>query len=354
MKRIDCSELVFLNDAIYQATKKILADALPGADPTWLALSAQALFQDVAGGSQDAVIATLQQANQAIAGRESTLAKDGSYRIQDEQLAAPPAVFRALPLVPMFAPGRPVFYLNPQGDDVGHTRVFAPPRSGKSILDFDGIKAIGKDAATVIHASANNKISMAEEPREQQAADALATIIRTPAAPGIDLTPFRELADAWQKESSEALGQFPPIEGNHRSQMIRLGKCATKLHNLIDASPKGGSDPWRGLYASDRTPNRDEYGCFYHPDIPSWDDEREESIAPLLKAQGFDLQCVTGDFSDEAMEEGGERYWQEMRSWNPEPNGDGWRLVAIYDTEDGPYAMFVKPLAQASDAEVRP
>lgn len=63
----------------------------------------------------------------------------------------------------------------------------------------------------------------------------------TPAAPGIDLTPFRELADAWQKESSEALGQFPPIEGNHRSQMIRLGKCATKLHNLIDASPKGAT-----------------------------------------------------------------------------------------------------------------
>lgn len=66
-----------------------------------------------------------------------------------------------------------------------------------------------------------------------------AHVASTLAAPGIDLTPFRELADAWQKESSEALGQFPPIEGNHRSQMIRLGKCAHKLHNLIDASPKG-------------------------------------------------------------------------------------------------------------------
>lgn len=119
-------------------------------------------------------------------------------------------------------------------------------------------------------------------------------------------------------------------------------------------SPKGGRDPWRGLYAPERAPNRDEYGCFYHPDIPSWDDEREESIAPLLKAHGFDFQCVPGDFSDEAMEEGGERYWQEMREWNPEPEGDGWRLVAIYDTEDGPYSMFVKPLAQAGDAEVQP
>ncbi|MGE8218585.1 MAG: hypothetical protein ACN6OU_02380 [Stenotrophomonas acidaminiphila] len=120
------------------------------------------------------------------------------------------------------------------------------------------------------------------------------------------------------------------------------------------ASTDGGGDPWHGLYAPERAPNRDEYGCFYHPDIPSWDDEREESIAPLLKAQGFDLQCVPGDFSDEAMEEGGERYWQEMREWNPEPEGDGWRLVAIYDTEDGPYSMFVKPLAQAGDAEVQP
>ncbi|MTI73312.1 MAG: hypothetical protein FH747_06580 [Stenotrophomonas sp.] len=126
-----------------------------------------------------------------------------------------------------------------------------------------------------------------------------------------------------------------------------------ELRQLQD-SPKGGSDPWRGLYAPERAPNRDEYGCFYHPDIPSWDDEREESIAPLLKAQGFDLQCVPGDFSDEAMEEGGERYWQEMREWNPEPEGDGWRLVAIYDTEYGPYSMFVKPLAQAGDAEVQP
>lgn len=90
MKLIDCSELVFLNDAIYQATKKILADALPDADPTWLALSAQALFQDVAGVSKNDVIATLQQANQVIADRESTLDKDGSYRVQGEVMVIGP------------------------------------------------------------------------------------------------------------------------------------------------------------------------------------------------------------------------------------------------------------------------
>lgn len=171
----------------------------------------------------------------------------------------------------------------------------------------------------------------------------------TPAAPGIDLTPLWRLSDAWLKEP-EGERQSP---GENRLRWAMAKELRDAL-TLLDASPKGGSDPWRGIYAPERAPNRDEYGCFYHPDIPSWDDEREESIAPLLKAQGFDLQCVPGDFSDEAMEEGGERYWQEMREWNPEPEGDGWRLVAIYDTEDGPYSMFVKPLAQAGDAEVQP
>lgn len=167
---------------------------------------------------------------------------------------------------------------------------------------------------------------------------------RTPAAPGIDLSEVPRYTLAHGDFTSEMLE-------HSQGAWVRLGDVESAL---LDASPKGGSDPWRGLYASERTPNRDEYGCFYHPDIPSWDDEREESIAPLLKAQGFDLQCVPGDFSDEAMEEGGERYWQEMREWNPEPEGDGWRLVAIYDTEDGPYSMFVKPLAQTGDAEVQP
>ncbi|GEM_PF-2524242 len=187
--------------------------------------------------------------------------------------------------------------------------------------------------------------------------------MQPPAAPGIDLEPLRDAA-MQLIESVRDLGhhggcrcwQYGAAEERCDCGLTTARKEADALESALaqaDASPKGVSDPWRGLYAPERAPTRDEYGCFYHPDIPSWDDEREESIAPLLKAQGFDLQCVPGDFSDEAMEEGGERYWQEMREWSPEPVGDGWRLVAIYDTEDRPYAMFVKPLAQAGDVEVR-
>lgn len=36
--------------------------------------------------------------------------------------------------------------------------------------------------------------------------------------------------------------------------------------------------------------------------------------------------------------------------WEPAlPDGDGWRVVAIYDTEDGPAAMFVRERQSASE-----
>ncbi|MFK3846647.1 hypothetical protein [Stenotrophomonas sp. NPDC078853] len=105
------------------------------------------------------------------------------------------------------------------------------------------------------------------------------------------------------------------------------------------------TDPWRGLYAVERLPQRCEYGELIHPDLPTWPDDREEALDKLVSAQGFDFVVVAGDFTDEALENGDELYWEEMRAWNPEaPEGD-WRLAWMGDTEDGPYAWFVRPMA---------
>ena len=37
--------------------------------------------------------------------------------------------------------------------------------------------------------------------------------------------------------------------------------------------------------------------------------------------------------------------WTDVvKQWEPQsPDGEGWFLVAIYDTEDGPYACFGRP-----------
>ena len=107
------------------------------------------------------------------------------------------------------------------------------------------------------------------------------------------------------------------------------------------------ADPWRGLYASERMPKLDGHTYeAWHPDLPSWPDDREDSIAPLLAAQGFEWKVVEGDYGDE---------WGSLdfdpagwlTKWEPESPGPEWRITLIHDTEDGPAAVFVRPASKA-------
>lgn len=109
-------------------------------------------------------------------------------------------------------------------------------------------------------------------------------------------------------------------------------------------APIDVTDPWRGLYRSEHLRANGD-GDLYHPDLPSWPDDREEGLDKLVRAQGFDFQVIDGEFSDEATEDGGDLYWQEMRAWNPEAPEGEWRLAWKGDTEDGPCAWFVRPMA---------
>lgn len=105
-------------------------------------------------------------------------------------------------------------------------------------------------------------------------------------------------------------------------------------------------DPWRGLYDPDRMPKLDGDYAAIHPDLPEWPDDREESIGPLLTAQGFEWKADEGDYGDA---------WESrdfdpagwLAKWEPEAPGPEWRIALIHDTEDGPVAVFVRPLAKA-------
>ncbi len=114
---------------------------------------------------------------------------------------------------------------------------------------------------------------------------------------------------------------------------------------LVPVQAVDPEDPWRGLYLPARMPAPSEYGDLFHPDIPSWPDDREDALDKLVHAQGFDFHIVAGDFTEAAMEDGDELYWQELRAWNPEAPEGEWRLAWKGDTEDGPYAWFVRPMA---------
>jgi len=100
-------------------------------------------------------------------------------------------------------------------------------------------------------------------------------------------------------------------------------------------------------------PPRDEYGYTWHPDL----DERfedpelgEEYVSSeRFRAHGLELSCQQFEY-DSVTEEMRNRYFEAgeaVPDWQPTlPEGEGWRVVAIYDTEDGPAALFVRDIAQ--------
>lgn len=108
------------------------------------------------------------------------------------------------------------------------------------------------------------------------------------------------------------------------------------------------------LFDPARLPPRDEYGMTFHPDLedPRWEhpDLGEEYLsAEAILAAGFESRHVA--FEYDAPEELLNRYFEDgdagVSDWEPtSPEGEGWVLVGIWDTEDGPYAMFVRRITE--------
>lgn len=89
---------------------------------------------------------------------------------------------------------------------------------------------------------------------------------------------------------------------------------------------------------------RDEEGYLVHPDLPAADEGTRYDL--LLEAFGLETAFVSmeTDCKDEALLD---RYFgdgdSDCSGWTPTPPaGDGWTLLEIYPTEDGPYAMFAR------------
>ena len=86
---------------------------------------------------------------------------------------------------------------------------------------------------------------------------------------------------------------------------------------------------------------RDEDGYWYHPNIPDFDEDAD-AWRSWLEAQGLK---VTGSQMDSALES--HPYWEDDAAhclgWEPEtPSADGWFLLGIFDTDDGPYVQWAR------------
>jgi ribA/ribD-fused uncharacterized protein len=121
-------------------------------------------------------------------------------------------------------------------------------------------------------------------------------------------------------------------EGDPVAEVQRLqGLTAPNLENLQDR------------LLSPTTIDRDSLGHWYHPHLP--DTDEGVSYGDLLAVFGMEVACI--DMEGDAPEDVAERYFEQggpdCSDWQPTPpEGEGWALLAIFDTEDGPHALFAR------------
>lgn len=107
--------------------------------------------------------------------------------------------------------------------------------------------------------------------------------------------------------------------------------------------------PAERTFDASRLPARDADGHVQHPDMDGIGEE-EFDFGPQLRAIGW--ESTTTSFEHDADAAMRERYDEQNSPdcsyWTPTPpTGEGWLLAAIYDTEDGPVALYVRKAAES-------
>lgn len=90
---------------------------------------------------------------------------------------------------------------------------------------------------------------------------------------------------------------------------------------------------------------RDEMGFWTHP---AWPEQDEDDCVPKSWFADRGLQLSTVDFEGDASEELQAEWFAEgsadCSAWTPtHPDGEGWFIFSIHDTDDGPICVFVRP-----------
>ncbi|KFJ08631.1 hypothetical protein DR66_6063 [Delftia acidovorans] len=107
-------------------------------------------------------------------------------------------------------------------------------------------------------------------------------------------------------------------------------------------------DRWKARMLDGRAPERDEMGFGNHPDLP-WLDE---GMMPrsFFAALGLELAHTSAEDQLDGDVLGAMSEAVNWTDWQPTaPQGDGWKLVSIFDTEDGPVAWWLRELPEAED-----
>ncbi|CAN7344718.1 hypothetical protein LJR168_001969 [Pseudoxanthomonas sp. LjRoot168] len=112
--------------------------------------------------------------------------------------------------------------------------------------------------------------------------------------------------------------------------------------------------PIRALFAPEAMPVRDESGYAHHPDLDRFmvGDEPDDITLDThaIRDAGFEVSFHGLDVDHDEGEPEHDEYWADgggVTKWQPSsPDGEGWQLVAVYDTEDfGPQSLWLRKVA---------
>ncbi|MDX4957278.1 hypothetical protein [Delftia acidovorans] len=128
----------------------------------------------------------------------------------------------------------------------------------------------------------------------------------------------------------------------------RASQCLAQIEEPALPVAPVLDDRWKARMLDGRAPERDEMGFGNHPELPFLD----EGMMPrsFFAALGLELAHTSAEDQLDGDVLGAMSEAVNWSRWMPTaPKGDGWKLVSIFDTEDGPVAWWLRELPEAED-----
>ncbi|ELO7509296.1 hypothetical protein R0629_000874 [Escherichia coli] len=97
---------------------------------------------------------------------------------------------------------------------------------------------------------------------------------------------------------------------------------------------------------------RDEYGCWTHPEYEKFWNSSEVSVPGLESVAGFIVWVMENhlEFTVHFMNDGTapDASGTDISAWEPErPEGEGWFIGSIHATESGPVCVWLRGSSEA-------
>lgn len=136
------------------------------------------------------------------------------------------------------------------------------------------------------------------------------------------------------------------LHGPHYGLLVAASHYHMKADQLVALHRSKGKNK---TFLQPMEPARDHLGFWTHPDYPATE-YGDASLEFWVDILGHEHSFIML-FEDDAAKKVSERYFDVgggVADWQPtKPDGDGWFIASIYDTEEGPACIWLRKWEEA-------